>query len=314
MTRPSSRHLLVAAFAAIYLIWGSTYLAIRYAVEAVPPFLAIAVRCVLGAAILFAWLAARRSLARPTARQWATAALAGGLLFAAGQAVLAWAEQRVPSGSAAVLLATIPLWMVLLDAVRVRRLPAWHVLAGLTIGLLGVTLLGGNSAQAPMHDYIMLVLAAFAWALGSLVARNGLSALPAFQSTAMQLAGGGLVLILVTLGSGELAGWSPAALTLKAGGAIAYLVIGGTVIGFVAYTWLLRVVSSQAVGTYAFVNPLVALGLAWATGDEILRPATLMAATLILGGVLLMRRRSPATAAVSGHEPPAVACRACTDC
>ena len=294
MTRPSARHMVIAAFDAIYFLWGSTYLAIRYTVEAVPPFLAITVRCVLGAAVLFGWLAARGRLQRATLRQWATAILAGGLLFAAGQAVLAWAEQRVPSGSAALLLATIPLWMVLLDSIHTRRLPGQYVVAGTILGMTGVALLSGGAGAAPLGDQLWLLMAALAWALGSLVARQQLSDVPAFQSTAMQLAGGGIVLAVVSSASGELASWSPAMVTARAAGALAYLVIGGTVIGFVAYTWLLRVSTSEAVGTYAFVNPVVALALAWTVGDQAITPVTALAALFIVGSVLLIRRRAPA--------------------
>ena len=301
MSRPSPRHLVIIAFGAIYFLWGSTYLAIRYTVEEIPPFLAITVRCVLGAGILFAWLGARGGLQRATRRQWAAATLAGGLLFAAGQAVLAWAEQRVPSGSAALLLATIPLWMVLLDALRSRRLPGRHVLSGTALGMVGVALLSGGAGGAHAADQLWLLMAALAWALGSLVARQELSGVAAFQSTAMQLAGGAVVLALVSLASGELAAWSPGIVTARAAGALTYLVIGGTVIGFVAYTWLLRVTTSEAVGTYAFVNPVVALALAWVVGDQTISPVTALAALLIIGSVLLIRRRSAPQAVVTSR-------------
>lgn len=299
MNRPSARHLVIAAFAAIYLLWGSTYLAIRYTVAEIPPFLAITVRCVLGAGLLFGWLALRGQLHRVTRRQWVAATLAGGLLFAAGQAVLAWAEQRVPSGSAALLLATIPLWMVLLDSLRTRRLPGQHVVTGTALGIVGVALLSGSAGAAPLADQIWLLMAALAWALGSLVARQQLSGVPAFQSTAMQLAGGGVVLALASVASGELAAWAPGMVTARAAGALAYLVIGGTVIGFVAYTWLLRMTTPEAVGTYAFVNPVVALALAWVAGDQAMTPVTALAALLIIGSVLLIRHRPSAQPALT---------------
>lgn len=305
MNRPCARHLVIAAFAAIYLLWGSTYLAIRYTVAEVPPFLAITVRCVLGAGLLFGWLALRGRLQRATLRQWVAATSAGGLLFAAGQAVLAWAEQRVPSGSAALLLATIPLWMVLLDSIRTRRLPGQHVVAGSILGMAGVALLSGSAGAAPVADQLWLLVAALAWALGSLVARQQLSEVPAFQSTAMQLAGGGSVLALVSVASGELATWAPGMVTARAVGALAYLVIGGTVIGFVAYTWLLRVTTPEAVGTYAFVNPVVALALAWVAGDQAMTPVTALAAVLIIGSVVLIRRpRAPRTIVTPRRQTP----------
>lgn len=293
---------LAAGFGAIYLLWGSTFLAIRYAVEAVPPFVTIAVRCIAGALVLYLWLLARGRLAPAGRRQWLAAAVAGALLFVGGHAALAWAEQRVPSGRAALLLATIPLWLAVLEAVRRRALPAPPVLAGLVLGTAGVALLGGaggESGSATAADHLLLVGAALAWAVGSLVARQGLSALPALQSTAMQLAVGGVLVTAASLAAGELSGWSPALVPPRAAGALAYLVVGGTVVGFAAYTWLLRVASPEAVGTYGFVNPIVALALAWWSGDETASVLTGVAAALVLGAVLLIRRAPVRTAAAA---------------
>lgn len=295
MNSAPTRGALVAAFGAVYLLWGGTFLALRYAVDAVPPLVTISLRCVLGAGILFAWLALRGRLQPVTRRQWGTAALAGALLFIGGHSVLAWAEQRMPSGRAALLLATIPLWLVVLEAVRTRRLPAGRVAAGLALGLAGVALLtgGGSAGAATLQDHLLLVGSALAWALGSLVARHGLATAPALQSTAMQLAAGGAFVVAGSMVTGQLAGWSPADVTALAAGSVAFLVIGGTVIAFAAYTWLLRVVSPQAAGTYGFVNPVIALGLAWAVGDEQASAATAAAAVLIVGAVVLIWRRPP---------------------
>ena len=190
VSRLPARGPLLAAFAAIYLIWGSTFLALRYAVETVPPLVTIALRCVLGAGILFGWLLLRGRLEPVTRRQWGFAALAGLLLFIGGHSVLAWTEQRMPSGRAALLLATIPLWLVALEAVRTRRFPPGRVALGLGVGLVGVTLLtggGGPAGGATLGDHIFLVGSALAWALGSLVARHGLAGAPALQSTAIAL-------------------------------------------------------------------------------------------------------------------------------
>jgi drug/metabolite transporter (DMT)-like permease len=289
MMPAAPRHLVVAAFAAIYILWGTTYLAIRYSVETIPPLLTIAVRCVLGAAILYGWLALRRGAAHPTRRQWLAAALAGALLFG-GQSVLAWAEQRVPSGRAALILTTIPLWLALLEAVRTSRLPSGRVAGGLLVGMAGVALLsGGAGADATLADHVYLVLASLAWAAGSLIARQYLGALPALQATSMQLAGGAVAVIAGSLLFGELAGWSPGEVSPRAAWALGYLVIGGTVIGFAAYSWLLRVSTPHAVGTYAFVNPVVALALAWAVGDERASWTTAAAAVLIVGSVISLR-------------------------
>lgn len=307
MTAAPSRRSIMVAFAAIYILWGSTFLAIRYAVESVPPLVTIAVRCVFGAAILFAWLAARRSLEPATRRQWGAAAVAGALLFVGGHAILAWAEQRVPSGRAALLLATIPLWLVVLEAVRTRRLPPGRVAAGLAIGLAGVALLSGGAGSgsgATLREHLLLLGGALAWAAGSLVARNRLGGVPALQSSAMQLAAGGVFVVAASLAAGETAAWSPADVTARAAAALVFLVIGGTVIGFAAYTWLLRVTTPHAVGTYGFVNPVIALGLAWVVGDEQASLGTAAAAVLIVGSVALIWRRSPSTAARAAVSLP----------
>jgi drug/metabolite transporter (DMT)-like permease len=278
---------LIAAFAAIYVFWGGTFLAIRYAVAEVPPLLTIAIRCAGGAAILFIWLAARGELERTTRAQWQVAGMAGALLFLGCHGVLAWAEQRVTSGQAALLLTSIALWLVLLNAFRERRFPSGRVLAGLALGVAGIGVLTGGSGSASLLDQLALVLSDFSWAAGSLIARHGARPQSAVQSTAMQLAGGALVLFVAILATGELAGWSPAEVGPRAWTSIAFLVVCGTVLAFAAYTWLLRVTTPAAVGTYAFVNPLIALGLAWAVGDESPSLRALLAAALVLGAVFL---------------------------
>src|SRR5918999_4363458 len=168
--RPS-RASLVAAFAALYVFWGGTFLAIRYAVEEIPPLLMMAMRCAAGAAILFAWLASRRELERPGEAQWLTSAAAGAFLFVGCHGLLAWAEQRVTSGQAALYATAIPLWIVVLDARPHRRMPPWRVLAGLALGALGVAVLPASGATSGTTvDKIVLVVGSLYWAAGSLVA------------------------------------------------------------------------------------------------------------------------------------------------
>jgi len=166
---------MTGAFAAIYLFWGGTFLALRYAVTEVPPLLTIATRCIGGTLVLYIWLGARRKLGATTASQWLTSALAGGFLFVGCHGVLAWAEQRVPSGQAALYMSAIPLWMVLLFSWRDRRVPSRLVIAGLILGITGVALLtGADGAWAgSMSDRLALVGADLSWAAGSLIARNG---------------------------------------------------------------------------------------------------------------------------------------------
>lgn len=280
---------LIAAFAAVYVFWGGTFLAIRYAVEEVPPLLTIAIRCAGGAAILFAWLAARGQLERSTKAQWRVAGLAGVFLFLGCHGVLAWAEQRVTSGQAALLMTSTPLSLVLLSAARERRLPSARVLLGIGLGVAGIGVLtsGGGGSSAPLFDQLVLALSGVSWAVGSLIALHGTRPRSAVQSTAMQLASGALVLIAASIVVGELHGWSPSGVSARGWMSLAFLVVCGTVLAFAAYTWLLRVTTPAAVGTFAFVNPLIALGLAWAVGDGTPNVRALLAAALVLGAVFL---------------------------
>jgi drug/metabolite transporter (DMT)-like permease len=289
-----SRFAVGAAFAAIYLFWGGTFLAIRYAVADVPPLLTIAVRCIGGAALLYAWLVWRGDLEHPTRKQWLTSAIAGAFLFVGCHGVLAWAEQRVSSGQAALFLTCIPLWLVLLTSMRERRAPSRLVIAGLVVGTVGVALLArGNGAwSGTLLDRLALIGSGLSWAIGSVIARDGARPSSAAQSTAMQLAAGGAAVLALSLVTGELGGWSLQQVTTRGALSLFFLVVAGTVLGFGAYTWLLRVTTPAAVGTYAFVNPVVALGLAWAVGDEPFSVRTIAAAITVLGAVVLIKKGS----------------------
>jgi drug/metabolite transporter (DMT)-like permease len=284
----------IAAFAAIYLFWGCTFLAIRYAVAEVPPLLTIAFRCIGGALLLYAWLLWRGELEPSTRRQWLTSAVAGAFLFVGGHGVLAWAEQRVSSGQAALFMTCIPLWLVLLTSVRERRVPAASVVAGLVLGTFGVSLLarGNGEWSGTLLDRLALIGCGLSWAIGSLIARDGARPASAIQSTAMQLAAGGVAVIALSLTNGELAGWTPAELTPRGTLSLLFLLVAGTVLGFGAYTWLLRVTTPAAVGTYAFVNPVVALILAWIVGDEPFSARTILAGAIVLSAVMLIWRSS----------------------
>ena len=309
--RPS-RGALVAAFAAVYVLWGATFLAIRYAVAEVPPMLTIGIRCAGGALLLYGWLLARGERPSGDPRQWRTALLAGGFLFLGCHSLLAWAEQRVTSGEAALLMTAIPLWLVLLSAVRERHVPPVLVLAGLALGVLGVGVLASGPGGGSTADRIWLVVSALCWAVGSLIARHGARPASAVESTAMQLAAGGAVVLLASGLAGELRDWSASAVSLRGVLALAFLVVGGTALGFGAYTWLLRVTTPAAVGTYAFVNPVVALGLAWVAGDGELTGRVLLGAGIVVAAVALTWASSfPASRSrVSGAATRAATARA----
>ncbi|MFL5447055.1 MAG: EamA family transporter [Gemmatimonadales bacterium] len=285
---------MVGAFAIVYLFWGGTFLALRYAVAEVPPLLTIGTRCIGGALVLYAWLGARRKLGPTTASQWLTTALAGVFLFVGCHGVLAWAEQRVSSGQAALYMSTTPLWMVFLSSWRERRVPQRLVVAGLILGIAGVALLtGGQGAGAgSMGDRLALVGSGLSWAAGSLIGRDGPKPQSVAQATAMQLLGGGLVVLLLSVATGELSGWSVHQVSARGMASVGFLVLGGTVLGFGAYTWLLQATSTAAAGTYAFVNPIVALTLAWLVGDEPFALRTVLAGLVVVAGVLLIWRSS----------------------
>jgi drug/metabolite transporter (DMT)-like permease len=256
----------------------------------IPPLMTMVLRCAAGAWLLFGWLAWRGTLVRPSRGQWRTTAVAGGLLFLGCHGLLAWAEQRVTSGEAALFMTAIPLWLIALESLLERRPPSSRVLVALSLGIAGVGVLTwGEGWSGGLVDRGALVVGAFFWAAGTVIVRRGGAPLPAAQSTTMQLGAGAVALLVASLTTGELRGWSPAEITPRALLSLGFLVLGGTVLGFGAYTWLIRVASAAAVSTYAFVNPVVALLLARAVGDGELTARTAVAAALVVGAVVFSR-------------------------
>lgn len=303
---------LMAAFGAVYVFWGATFLAVRYAVEVVPPMLIIGIRCTGGALILLAWLAWRGELVRASAAEWRTAAYAGLLLFLGSHVGMAWAEQRMSSGQAALFTSAIPLWVVLLEAVRERVMPSTRVFAGVALGIAGVAILAGGTAlnSGTMSDRILLIVAAFCWAAGSLVGRHGARPSSAAQATAMQLATGAVWVMSASVLRGELSMFALSEITTRVALSLAFLVICGTVLGFGAFTWLLRVASPAAVSSYAFVNPMVALALGVLVGDDVLSSRVAVSAVLVIGAVVLTVRASapaPAPSERGAEDLPRVA-------
>ena len=291
-----------SALLAVYLIWGSTYLAIRYAVETAPPFLMAGVRFIISGGFLYGL---RRLLADPAPKsaEWRSAAIVGILLLLGGNGGVVWAEQFLPSGLAALLVATVPLWMVFLDALRPGgHRPSFMAATGIIIGFIGVVLLIRSMATSntAMNSFgvVALLFAALSWATGSLYGRT--AHLPASQllGTGMEMLAGGVALLLVSLAVGEWGRFDPGLVSQRSALAVAYLTVVGSS-AFVAYVWLLRVAPTPLVATYAYVNPLVAVLLGYFLAQEPLTLRILLAATLIIGSVAVvsMRRRGhPATA------------------
>jgi drug/metabolite transporter (DMT)-like permease len=302
--RPQNLHVL-AAFAAVYLIWGSTYLAIRLAIDTIPPFLMAGLRFITAGTLLFIWLRIK-GIPLPKRIELRSTAIIGGLLLLGGNGGVVWAEQRVASGLAALMVGIVPLWMVLLDWLRPGgKRPRGEVLAGLGIGFVGMVLLvgPGSLSGAGGVDPVgagVLVFATLSWSIGSLYSRQAPLPESSMMSTALEMLCGGLLLTLAGTVSGEWGRLNPDSISLKSGLALAYLVVFGSWIAFSAYVWLLKVSTPERVATYAYVNPVVAVFLGWAIAAEPLSLRMLLAALLIVGAVFLIttiKSRTAVTAA-----------------
>ena len=280
---------LIAALAAVYVVWGSTYLGIKVALEGFPPMLLGATRFLLAGALLYAWTARNSEAVRPTLVQWGAAALAGTLMLVGGNGAVTWAEQRIDSGVAALLVASVPLWMALLARVwqgeRLRR-PA---VLGLFLGFVGVGVLVRPTGEGVSVFPSLLVLAgALAWAAGSIYVRRAPMPVHALRGTSMQMLAGGGVFALIAIATGELGRFQPTAVTWRSAGALAYLVVFGSILAFSAYTWLLRNTRPSVVSTYAYVNPFVAVLLGAVLLAEPITSGMAAAAALIIAGVALI--------------------------
>src|SRR5215472_2917131 len=284
---------LVAAFAAVYLIWGSTYLAIRYAVETMPPLLMMGIRHLTAGTLLYTW-ARWRGTPAPRLREWIYPAVIGTLLFLGGHGSLAWAEQRVPSGIAALLVATLPMWIVVLARVSgTERHLTRPSLAGLVLGFLGVLVLFGPAALRHNGDLSLIGAAAvlfgtFIWAAGTIYMRNvTMPDSPILSSYMPMLTGVASLAITATLVD-ETRNFNFAAVSATSWLALGYLILFGSIIAFTAYTWLHMVAPPSRVATYAYVNPVVAVLLGWALASEVISAYTWIAMIGILAGVALV--------------------------
>ncbi len=290
-----TRWLVLLAFAAIYVIWGSTYLAIRFAIETLPPFLMAGVRFLVAGGLLYTW-ARWRGEERPTGANWKSALVVGGLLLLGGNGLVSWAELRIDSGLAALLVSTVPLFVVLLEwigprAVRTGR-PRRLVLFGVVAGIAGIAILIGPGEllgePIDLVGALALVVASLLWAFGSTLAKRLQLPSSPVLGTAMQMLAGGGLLLIVSLATSELSGFEPAAVSAKSLAALAYLIVFGAIVAFTAYVYLLQKVEVAKVATYAYVNPVVALALGWALAGETASVRTFVAAAIILTAVVLI--------------------------
>lgn len=296
----------ILAFAAVYIIWGSTYLGIRYAIETLPPFLMAGTRFMTAGAILFVWAKLNGASVSSPRTQWRRAFVIGGLLLLCGNGGVTWAEKYIPSSLAALLVATEPLWVVMLNWGFGGKRPNWKVLLGVFIGLVGVALLiGGTGLNKSGVSPLVLagsgvvVLAGLAWAGGSVYASRHPFKGPTSLGSGMQMLAGGGLLMLLSLVTGDFKQLNLAAASWVSLAAFGYLLVFGSLVGFTAYSWLLRNVTPASAATYAYVNPAVAVLLGWLFANEPLNLRMLVAAAVIVCSVVLI------TTYGAEHAPPA---------
>jgi drug/metabolite transporter (DMT)-like permease len=305
----------------LYFVWGSTYLGIAYAVETIPPFLMAAIRFALAGLVLITWSIARSrgEFVPPSRREWRDSAIVGAMLLGGGMGMVAWGEQTIPSGIAALIIALMPVWVAVMGRVFLgERLPGIAI-AGIVIGFVGVgilvapTIAGESGALNPL-GLVALLISPISWSAGSLFASHR-ATLPRqpLVATGLQMVTGAGVLLLMALLAGEPARFDPAAVSRNSLVALAYLTIIGSLLAFTVYGWLLRVAPLPFIATYAYVNPVVAVILGTLIRNEPLDPRTLVAGTVIVAAVALIVTARGRMAAPRSQEAPEPAGRAGTE-
>ncbi len=279
------------ALGAVYVIWGSTYLAIRFAIETIPPFLMAGARYATAGLMLYGW-SRLRGAPRPRLVHWRSALILGAALLLVGNGGVVWAEQRVSSGLVALLICTEPLWIVLLVWLRSRQeKPSPRVLAGMALGFAGLLILLRPSSSSNGVDplgALAVLIGSLSWAWGSLQgSRLRLPESPLLSTGMQMLCGGGLQLLAATV-LGEPSRFAPAQVSARSLLALVYLIVFGAIVAFTAYVWLMKSAPPVLVSTYAYVNPVVAVFLGWAFAGEPITRTTLLAAAVILTGVVLI--------------------------
>ena len=292
MFKTHSLYAILGALFALYVVWSSTYLAIRYAIETMPPFIMAAARFLIAGGILFAW----RRLSgdpMPRRRHWSSAAVVGICLLMGGNGGVVWAEQRIASGIAALLVGATPLWIVMLEMLhRGGRKPGRVAIAGVVVGFAGVAILANPAVSAGERldplGVAALLFASLMWAIGSLYSRNAELPESPLLGTAMEMLVGGTGLLVMGSLAGEWQHFDLMAVSLKSAAGLGYLVVFGSLVGFASYTWLLRVAPTILVSTYAYVNPLIAVLLGYSLAQEPLNGRIVVSALVIVSSVALI--------------------------
>jgi len=286
------------ALLALYIVWGSTYLGIKVAIETIPPFFHASVRFLISGIILVVW---QRSAgqAMPTRKQWGSAAIIGTLLLLGGNGLVSWAEQFIPSGIAALIIGSMPMFLVVAEALRPNGVkPTWRAIVGLLIGFAGIFILvgpaeiSGSSTKLNPFGVIALLGACVTWASGSVYSKTADLPKSSLMNTGAQMLMGSVSLMIVSLLTGELHGWDITAVSSRSIYGLTYLIFVGSLVGFASYGWLLQNAPISLVATYAYVNPIVAVFLGNWIGDEPLEPRIWVAAAIIIGAVIFINTRS----------------------
>ncbi len=286
--------LVVAAFAAVYLIWGSTFLGIHLAIQSMPPLLMGGARFLLAGGVLYGAMRIFAGAPRPEPIHWRSAAVVGALLLLAGNGAMSWSQQTVPSGIAALMIAATPLWMIVVEWLRPQgRRPGPAIFVGLALGFLGVALIvagknaAGQSIMNPVAAAVLLAAPMF-WGIGSIYSRHAAQNSSALLNIAMQMLCGGVLMLAAGVALGETRGFHFGQITASSAWAFVYLTVMGSLVGFTAYAWLLGVSTPAKVSTYAFVNPLIAVFLGRVVLHEPLPRSLLLAGSLIIAAVVLL--------------------------
>ncbi len=286
------KYKIILGFAAIYLIWGSTYLAIRIGVETIPPFLMASIRFLIAGALFYLYGKVKK-VEKPKAKDWVSTAIIGILLLVGGNGLVSWAEEVVPSGITALLIAMVPLWIVLFDAIHPKgSRPSGKAIGGLFLGFIGVAALInptdiGGFAEIDQFGAMLLVFATIFWASGSIFSKYTKMPKSLILASGMQMLVAGVVLLLLSISTGELNGFHYESVTFEAWMSLLYLITFGSV-GYGAYIWLLQVTDPSKVATYAYVNPVIALFLGSLIASETISLWTIGCSLFILMAVFII--------------------------
>lgn len=286
------------ALITLYIVWGSTYFGIKVAIETIPPFFHAGIRFLISGVILILWQKFSGN-EMPTKNQWKSTFIIGTLLLLGGNGLVAWAEQTIPSGIAALIIGSVPLFLVIMEAFRPKGVkPNWQSIVGLIIGFIGIFILvgpaeiaGGETRLNPF-GVIALLGACLFWAIGSIYSKSADLPKSTLMTTGAEMLMGSIGLFFISLITGELNGWNPAEVSTRSLLGLIYLITIGSIIGFGSYIWLLQNAPISLVATYAYVNPIVAVLLGYFFGNEILEPRIWLATAIIIGAVAFINNKS----------------------